>query len=69
MILMRGKDITRAMKIESVLGTEIAQTTASAIWVHWYFYANENEWLFQGPNTHRYVNSWSGGGLSAKPGS
>ena len=54
-ILMRGKDIMRAIgrvgfKVEPVLGPEIALATASAIWakrhikkqVHWYFYANEN---------------------------
>ena len=37
MILMRGKDITRAigrvgLKVEPVLGPEIAWATASAIW-------------------------------------
>ena len=37
MISMRGKDITRAigrvrLKVEPVLGPEIAQATASAIW-------------------------------------
>ena len=37
MILMRGKDITRAfgragLKVEPVLGPEIARATVSAIW-------------------------------------
>ena len=33
MVLMRGKDITRVgLKVEPVLGPEIAQATASAIW-------------------------------------
>ena len=32
MILILGKDITRALKIETFLGPEIARATASAIW-------------------------------------
>ena len=64
MILLRGKDITWAIAphqnhigprhiINRFIGNFMQMRT---------------EWLFQGQNTHRYVNSWSGGGLSAKPG-
>ena len=66
MILMRGKDIAQVISLprsKIIRGKRHIKNRFSG-----YFMQMRTEWLFQGPNTHRYVNSWSGGGLSAKPG-
>ena len=54
MLLMRGKDITQAigrvgLKVEPVLGPEIALAVARAIWAQ--NRRMRTEWIFQGPNT------------------